>query len=55
MIEPLWTDPDFDASERAFYFVRFLEISTPNRAYDSNSLVKCRRIHTDCRISPAMQ
>jgi hypothetical protein len=25
----LWTDPDFDAAERAFYYVRVLEIPTP--------------------------
>jgi hypothetical protein len=25
----VWTDPDFDAQERAFYYVRVLEIPTP--------------------------
>ncbi len=25
----VWTDPDFDAEERAFYYVRVLEIPTP--------------------------
>jgi hypothetical protein len=25
----IWTDPDFDADERAFYYVRVLEIPTP--------------------------
>ena len=31
----VWTDPDFDAAERAFYYVRLLEIPTPRWvAYD---------------------
>ena len=25
----MWTDPDFDPAERAFYYVRVLEIPTP--------------------------
>ena len=31
----VWTDPDFDASQRAFYYVRAIEIPTPTwLAYD---------------------
>ena len=38
--EPLlaahWVDPDFDADQRAFYYVRVIEIPTPRwTAYDS--------------------
>jgi hypothetical protein len=33
-----WTDPDFDARERAFYYVRVLEIPTPRwTAYDAKA------------------
>ncbi|NNC73224.1 MAG: DUF3604 domain-containing protein [Sphingomonadaceae bacterium] len=28
-LRTVWTDPDFDAGERAFYYVRVLEIPTP--------------------------
>jgi len=32
----MWSDPDFDAEERAFYYVRVLEIPTPRwTAYDT--------------------
>jgi len=31
-----WRDPDFDASLRAFYYVRVIEIPTPNwTTYDA--------------------
>ena len=34
-LSALWSDPDFDASERAFYYVRVLEIPTPSwQAFD---------------------
>lgn len=35
-LSAVWTDPDFDASERAFYYVRVIEIPTPRwSAYDA--------------------
>ncbi len=31
-----WKDPDFDSKERAFYYVRVIEIPTPRwTAYDA--------------------
>jgi hypothetical protein len=36
LITTYWKDPEFDASQRAFYYVRVLEIPTPRwTAYDA--------------------
>jgi hypothetical protein len=38
-LKTVWTDPEFDASESAFYYVRVLEIPTPRwSTYDAKTL-----------------
>ena len=38
-LSTVWVDPDFDAEERAFYYVRVLEIPTPRHStYDAVAL-----------------
>jgi hypothetical protein len=35
----MWVDPNFDAKQRAFYYVRVLQIPTPrNSTYDAIAL-----------------
>ena len=38
-LQTLWTDPEFDATQSAFYYLRVLEIPTPRwSTYDSFKL-----------------
>ena len=38
-LKSIWVDPDFDASQPAFYYVRVLEIPTPRwSTYDARAL-----------------
>lgn len=52
-LSTLWSDPEYQASERAFYYVRVLEIPTPRwTAYDEATLgvdhpVEAQRVHQE--------
>jgi hypothetical protein len=52
LLSAYWRDPDFDPAERAFYYVRVLEIPTPRwTTYDSFFF----KVPLPARVPPAVQ